>query len=124
MSGFLDTSLVVRWLKTLTSNAGGKDLIPGQGTKVSHAAGCCQKNPKNPQNTWIFVPTSEHQGILRSEGSVSLEHPGGMFLAIGHACFVFGCFHCLGSLRQTYVTPSRPLVQPCSSPRGAGVGGW
>ena len=31
-------SLVVQWLRLSTSEAGGKSPIPGQGTKISHAA--------------------------------------------------------------------------------------
>ena len=31
------TSLVVQWLRLRASNAGGKGLIPGQGTKIPHA---------------------------------------------------------------------------------------
>ena len=31
------TSLVVQWLQLRASNAGGKGLIPGQGTKIPHA---------------------------------------------------------------------------------------
>ena len=37
------TSLVVQWLRLCTPNAGGTGLIPGQGTKVPHAAWCSQK---------------------------------------------------------------------------------
>jgi len=32
------TSLVIQWLGLLASTAGGVDLIPGQRTKVLHAA--------------------------------------------------------------------------------------
>ena len=32
------TSLVIQWLKRLTSPAGSEDLIPGPGTKISHAS--------------------------------------------------------------------------------------
>ena len=32
------TSLAVQWLRLLTSPAGGTGLIPGQGTKIPHAA--------------------------------------------------------------------------------------
>ena len=31
------------WLRFCTSNAGGAGLIPGQGTKMPHAAWCGQK---------------------------------------------------------------------------------
>lgn len=32
------TSLVIQRLKRLTSTAGSEDLIPGPGTKISHAS--------------------------------------------------------------------------------------
>ena len=35
----LGTSLVVQWLSILPSNAGDRGSIPGQGTKIPHAAG-------------------------------------------------------------------------------------
>ena len=38
------TCLVVQWLRFCTSNAGGMGLIPGQGTKIPHAARCSQKH--------------------------------------------------------------------------------
>ena len=31
------TSLVIQWLRLHASSAGGASLIPGQGTKISHA---------------------------------------------------------------------------------------
>ena len=34
----LGTSLAVQWLGLLTSTAGGAGSIPGQGTKILHAA--------------------------------------------------------------------------------------
>ena len=34
----LGTSLVVQWLRLRVSNARGPSLIPGQGTKIPHAA--------------------------------------------------------------------------------------
>ena len=33
-------------IKILSSSAGGTGLIPGQGTKIPHAAGCGQKSLK------------------------------------------------------------------------------
>ena len=32
------TSLVVQWLRLCTPNAGGRDSIPGWGTKILHIA--------------------------------------------------------------------------------------
>ena len=37
------TSLVVQWLRLHTSKAGGAVVIPGQGTKIPHAAWRGQK---------------------------------------------------------------------------------
>ena len=48
------TSLAVQWLKLRTSTAGGMGSIPGQGTKISHAARCGQNKNKNktPKKPW------------------------------------------------------------------------
>ena len=46
-------SLVVQWLGLCASNAGGTGLIPGQGTKMPHAAWHgrkTNKQTKNPKN--------------------------------------------------------------------------
>ena len=40
------TSLAVQWLRLHTSTAGGTVSIPGQGTKIPHAALCGQKKKK------------------------------------------------------------------------------
>ena len=40
------TSLAVQWLRLRTSTTGGTGLIPGQGTKIPHAAWCSQKKRK------------------------------------------------------------------------------
>ena len=40
------TSLVVQWLRCCTSTAGGKGLIPGQGTKILHAGQAVAKTNK------------------------------------------------------------------------------
>ena len=37
------TSLVIQWLRLRTSTAGGTGLIPGRGTKISHASWYDQK---------------------------------------------------------------------------------
>ena len=37
------TSLVIQWLRLCASNAGDVGLIPGQGTKISHATWHGQK---------------------------------------------------------------------------------
>ena len=41
------TSLVVQWLRLHASMAGGVGSIPGQGTKIPHAARPKNKNKKN-----------------------------------------------------------------------------
>lgn len=38
---------MVHWLIRHASNAGDMDMIPGQGTKMSHAAWCSQEKKKN-----------------------------------------------------------------------------
>ena len=38
--------MVVQWLRLCTSNAEGMDSIPGQGTKIPHAARCSKKKKK------------------------------------------------------------------------------
>ena len=39
-------SLVVHWLRLCAPIAGGSGLIPGQGTRIPHAAGCREKKKK------------------------------------------------------------------------------
>ena len=57
----MGTSLVVQWLRLCTPNAGGLGSIPGQRTKIPHAATktwCSQINwgKKNLYiDTWMFV---------------------------------------------------------------------
>ena len=41
------TSLVVQWLGHHASNAGGTDLIPGQGTRIPHATVGLSQKVKN-----------------------------------------------------------------------------
>ena len=43
---FGGTYLVVQWLRLPASTAGGTGLIPGQGTKILHAAWRGQKKKK------------------------------------------------------------------------------
>lgn len=38
-----ETSPVVQWLRLQASTPGGTGSILGEGTKISHAAQCCQK---------------------------------------------------------------------------------
>ena len=42
-------SLVVLWLRLCASTAGGTGSIPGQGTKIPHAAQHGQKKKKNEE---------------------------------------------------------------------------
>ena len=39
----IGASPAVQWLRLRTSTAGGKSLIPGQGTKIPHVMWCSQK---------------------------------------------------------------------------------
>ena len=65
------TSLVIQWLRLHASTAGATGSIPGQGTKIPHAAQCGQK-------TWVaqlcltlcdpmdcILPGSSVHGILQ-----------------------------------------------------------
>ena len=55
-SNQVGTSLVVQWLRTRASTAGGMGSIPGQGTEVLHAAGCGQNNNNNDTHTHTDNP--------------------------------------------------------------------
>ena len=49
------TSLAVQWLRLCASNAGGAGSIPGQGTKIPHAAAWPKKQTnknKGKKNTF------------------------------------------------------------------------
>ena len=46
------TSLVVQWLRLQACTAGGTDSIPGQGTKIPHAAQCGRKKKKE-KKIWM-----------------------------------------------------------------------
>ena len=48
---FSGTSLAVQWLRLRTPYTGGMGLIPGQGTKILHAAWCGQKKKKKEKTT-------------------------------------------------------------------------
>ena len=48
------TSLALQWLRLHATYAGGVGLIPGQGTKVPHAALCGQKILNNKQPFMSF----------------------------------------------------------------------
>ena len=43
---WVETSLVVQWLRLHTSSAGGVGLIPGQRTKIPHGCGNQKKKKK------------------------------------------------------------------------------
>ena len=43
---YAETSLLVQWLRLYTSNAEAVGSIPGQETKIPHAAWCGQKKKK------------------------------------------------------------------------------
>ena len=42
-NGSVGTSLTIQWLRLCRSNAGATDSIPGQGSKIPHAASMAQK---------------------------------------------------------------------------------
>ena len=47
---------MVQWLELGASTAGGKDLIPGQGTKIPHAGGA-------PKKKDLFFPVTNGLGF-------------------------------------------------------------
>ena len=47
--GILGTFLVVQWLGLWPSTTGVMHLIPGQGTKIMHAAWCGKKKKKKKE---------------------------------------------------------------------------
>ena len=53
----LEISLAVQWLRLCTSNAREMGLIPGQGTKMPHAAWCSKTN-KRPRFQAFDMPPS------------------------------------------------------------------
>ena len=46
------TSLAVQWLRLHAPTAGGAGSIPGQGTKILHAAPCGQKKTKKREKIY------------------------------------------------------------------------
>ena len=54
------TALVVQWLRHCVPNAGSRDLIPGQGTKIPRAAqdSACHKG-------WPKKPKTNKQNVLQ-----------------------------------------------------------
>ena len=53
--GILWMSPVVQWLRVCTSIVEGTGLIPGEGTKIPHAAGHCQKKKKKERKELCAV---------------------------------------------------------------------
>ena len=49
----MESCLVVQWLRLHTSTAGDRGLIPGQGTKILHAAWCRPR--KRKKNLWCSI---------------------------------------------------------------------
>ena len=87
----LGTSLAVQRLRHWVCTSGSDGLIPGQGTKVSHAAQNGQKtkteNPKNQCLSWHFTQTTEAL-LLPTENSLlhSSEFLG--YYRMVPACFM------------------------------------
>ena len=58
----MGTFLVVQWLRLHVSTSGGMGLIPGWGTKITHAAGRGQKKKKNHNKCkWIEFTNQKTQ---------------------------------------------------------------
>ena len=57
------TSLVVQWLRLCASAAGGKGLIPGQGTKIPHAIACDLEGKKKTKQIITFFFFAEQSEI-------------------------------------------------------------
>ena len=54
-------SLVVQWLRLCISTVGAMSLIPGQGTKISHAVWQGQKKKKSSTSFIIKRNTNENR---------------------------------------------------------------
>ena len=74
-SNQVGTSLVVQWLRTHTSTAGGMGSISGQGTKVPHAAGFGQNNNNTHTHTYTHThnPPSKPSQTLVTRSSTNSE---------------------------------------------------
>ena len=59
------TSLEVQWLRLLASNAGGAGSVPGQGTKIAHAARPRKKKRKIYAVELGFKGSGEGRGDFR-----------------------------------------------------------
>ena len=59
---------MVQWLRLHAPNAGGPDLIPGQGTKILHATSCRKKKLNNNEKISEEVPleNSEAASLCQS----------------------------------------------------------
>ena len=73
------TSLLVKWLRLYTSNAGRVGLIPGQGTKILDAVWCSQKvkkiiNRVNPKSSHYKERIIIFLFIYRRWWSESVSH--------------------------------------------------
>ena len=70
----MGTSLAVQWLRLHASDAGGAGSIPGQGTKIPHAA---RRGQKKKEKKIIYTmdkqqgPTVEHRELY----SISSDKP-------------------------------------------------
>ena len=68
--GFPRTSLVVQWLRLCAFTAGDTSLIPGQGTKISHATRPKGKKKWLPHPHWQQSVRLYLRGFLQSEETV------------------------------------------------------
>ena len=72
------TSLVVQWLRLWTSKAGSAGLIPGDGTRISHAIWYGKKkewvNKKSKRKQRLSWWWTGRPGVLRFTGSQRVGH--------------------------------------------------
>ena len=66
-----ETSLAVQWLRLHTSNAGGGDWIPGQGTKIPYAMPQAKKKKKEEEET--EKKCKYQTGYLYTKVNINLE---------------------------------------------------
>ena len=70
------TSLVVQWLRVCTCNAWGIGLIPGQGTKISHATWHYKNKHTNKQTNNLPTPLGFPCGSAGKESTCNAGDQG------------------------------------------------
>ena len=66
------TSLVVQWLQLRASTARGEGSIPGQGTKIPHAAQCSQ-NKRVTNKDLLYSTANSAQYYVTTQMGKELE---------------------------------------------------